>query len=198
LCPAGAERYAAFVDDAELLELGRISIASPCQEDWSKMTGDDRARACARCKLTVYDLSTLTALEARALILSKQGEVCVRFFKRADGTVLTRDCPVGVSTTRRRGALAGAALAVSALGAVLAPSVFGDGDAPPPVHDLSIPTPLVQPVAAPTTTTEAPPDDESWMEQRRGRFPHKVQPQMGRINTVAPVKRLTSIEVIKP
>ncbi len=175
------------MDDAELLELGRISIASPCEEDWSKMTGDDRARSCARCQSTVYDLSELTALEARELILSTQGEVCVRFFTRADGTVLTRDCPVGVTTKRRRGVLASAALAVGALGAVaaFAPSVMGAPDDAPPVRDLSSPAPL-EPLPT-TAAAPAPAPDERWMEQRRGRFHHEPSPSshvMGRMQVV--------------
>jgi hypothetical protein len=75
--------------------LNRIEIASPCSADWAEMAGDDRARFCAQCEKHVYDLSTLTAEEAVALIEAKEGALCVRLWRRADGTVLTSDCPVG-------------------------------------------------------------------------------------------------------
>src|SRR5262249_1200290 len=55
--------------------------------------------------------------EAEALILEKEGDVCVRFYQRTDGTVLTADCPVGRRrTTRRRIAMAASAagLAIAA------------------------------------------------------------------------------------
>ncbi len=53
--------------------------------------------------------------EAAALVRRAEGgeRVCMRFYRRADGTVLTADCPVGVRSARRRAlALAGRAAAV--------------------------------------------------------------------------------------
>lgn len=73
----------------------KVSIASPCTEDWGRMTGDEYVRHCSKCDKKVYDLSGLKAVEIEAL-LSRQGETpCVRFFKRKDGTMMTSDCPVG-------------------------------------------------------------------------------------------------------
>jgi hypothetical protein len=37
---------------------------------------------------------------SEALILEKEGKLCVRFFRRKDGTVLTDDCPVGLKAIR--------------------------------------------------------------------------------------------------
>lgn len=82
------------MNDRSLLD--GISIASPCTADWNQMQGDDRRRFCASCKLHVHDLSGMTANEALALLQKGEGRTCVRFFRRADGTVLTRDCPVGL------------------------------------------------------------------------------------------------------
>jgi hypothetical protein len=61
------------------------------------MSGNDRARFCAQCQKHVYNLSNLSADEASALIRSKEGSLCARFYQRADGTVLIADCPVGAS-----------------------------------------------------------------------------------------------------
>lgn len=83
--------------------LDRIEVASPCHESWEEMSGDARERHCASCDQTVYDLAGLSRSEAEALVLKKAaGErVCVRFRRRADGTVLTADCPTQVREARR-------------------------------------------------------------------------------------------------
>ena len=82
--------------------LSRIRIASPCTADWNKMTGDDRVRHCAQCNLDVFNLSEMTAPDAEALILAHTGRrLCGRIYQRADGTILTQDCPVGLARIRR-------------------------------------------------------------------------------------------------
>jgi hypothetical protein len=98
--------------------LDNISIAAPCHADWDKMTGDARARFCGSCDKNVFNLSEMTRAEAEALIIEKQGKLCVRYYQRADGTILTADCPVGVTKRRRRRRIvATAAAAMSALAA---------------------------------------------------------------------------------
>jgi hypothetical protein len=96
--------------------LDRISIASPCTADWASMTGDERVRFCSECRLNVYNLSAMSREDAAALIVEREGCLCVRFYRRADGTVLTQDCPVGLRALRRKAAAglarAGAAAAL--------------------------------------------------------------------------------------
>ena len=96
------------------LDLNAIQVAKPCSADWEAMQGDERVRHCGQCQLNVYDLSALTADEARSLIEKHEGRLCVRFYRRRDGTLLTRDCPVGVRTVRRRRAGIAAGLAAAA------------------------------------------------------------------------------------
>src|SRR5215467_3709252 len=91
--------------------LDNIRVASPCPASWEKMTGDDRVRHCQECKLNVYNLSEMTRLEAERLIANREGRMCVRFYRRTDGTILTRDCPRGLQVVRRISLVAGAALA---------------------------------------------------------------------------------------
>lgn len=92
--------------------LDRVRIASPCNMSWESMSGSDRARFCNQCELHVYDISQLSRKEAVTLIASTQGGICARIYRRSDGTVLTRDCPVGLRALRRRvSRIAGAALA---------------------------------------------------------------------------------------
>ena len=109
--------------------LEMIDVASPCDVPWDSMTGDERVRFCGECQLHVYHLSAMTREEAEALINEKEGRLCVQFYRRADGTVLTRDCPVGVETLRRR-AVRGVLAAVGAVcgliaGLFVTPAVLG-------------------------------------------------------------------------
>lgn len=82
--------------------LSRVDVASPCTADWGEMKGDDFVRFCGHCEKNVYNLSALTADAAIELIRAKEGKLCGRFFRRADGTMLTADCPVGLHHRVRR------------------------------------------------------------------------------------------------
>lgn len=77
--------------------LANVRIASPCSARWGHMVGDERARFCSECSKHVYNLSSMTAEAAAALIREKEGQLCARFYQRADGTVLTADCSVGAA-----------------------------------------------------------------------------------------------------
>src|SRR5262245_60732411 len=79
-----------------------VSIAAPCSAKWDDMAGDDRSRFCSHCQLNVYNLSAMTEEEGERLIIEKEGKLCARIYRRADGTVITRDCPVGLAAIRRR------------------------------------------------------------------------------------------------
>jgi hypothetical protein len=93
-----------------------LHVASPCSVGWESMTGDDRARHCHSCRLNVYNISALTGSEVKELVHSHEGRLCIRLYRRPDGTVLTKDCPVGLRKVRKR--LAG--LAAAAFASVLA------------------------------------------------------------------------------
>ena len=66
------------------------------------MTGDDRTRHCDLCNLHVYNIAQLTRKEAESLIANTEGRICARLYRRPDGTVITKDCPVGLRAVRRR------------------------------------------------------------------------------------------------
>src|SRR5713226_576379 len=92
--------------------LDRLRIASPCPVGWEQMTGDDRVRFCEQCSLRVYNISAMTRSEAEALIANTEGRICARLYRRSDGTIITKDCPVGLRAIRRRVAkVAGAVFA---------------------------------------------------------------------------------------
>jgi hypothetical protein len=106
------------------IPLSMISVASPCTASWDEMSGDDQARFCGQCSKYVYNLSAMTAAAAQDLIEEREGQMCVRFYRRNDGTMLTADCPVGWRAAKRKFALIGGA-AVSLLFAVLGVVTFG-------------------------------------------------------------------------
>ena len=66
--------------------LNNIKIASPCSQDWDAMIGSERKRYCGDCKLNVYNLSGMSRTEAENLLSNSEGRLCVRFYRRADGT----------------------------------------------------------------------------------------------------------------
>ena len=82
--------------------LDQVTVAAPCPADWDEMIGNERARFCGQCRLNVYNLSGMTRREAEALIAGAEGRLCVRFYRRADGTILTENCPVGLRALKRR------------------------------------------------------------------------------------------------
>ena len=90
--------------------LQNLKIASPCSADWNAMVGDERKRFCGECKLNVYNLSGMTSYDAENLLRNSEGRLCVRYFQRPDGTVLTKDCPVGWARIKRRMAVTAGAL----------------------------------------------------------------------------------------
>lgn len=96
--------------------LDNIHIATPCPAKWEDMTGDDRSRHCAQCDKSVFNLSGMTREEAETLIVAKQGKLCVRYFQRKDGTILTQDCVIGISKQRKRRLFAAGAAALLAIG----------------------------------------------------------------------------------
>ena len=94
-----------------------LRIASPCDQAWEQMVGDERVRHCASCDKDVFNVAAMTRTEALQLIANQSGEVpCLRLFRRDDGTVLTSDCPVGVRKKRvRRLVMVGVSVAAGSL-----------------------------------------------------------------------------------
>ncbi len=82
--------------------LNNIKIASPCSANWDEMFGNERKRFCGDCKLNVYNLSGMTKYDAENLLAVSEGRLCVRYFQRNDGTILTADCPVGWAKVKQR------------------------------------------------------------------------------------------------
>lgn len=146
------------------MDLERLRIASPCKADWSQMVGDERVRYCGQCRKNVYDLSGMRRDEATALIRDRTGELCVRLWRRADGTVITADCPVGERTrrVRRLAVIAGGGLLAGAA-AAMAGATATQGDIGPPEDGAHVvaggiqPMPELDPPVVPTVEPSAEP-----------------------------------------
>lgn len=84
--------------------LDHVRIAAPCPADWDQMFSfeDKRVRFCSQCNLNVYNLSGMSRHEAEALITKPEGRLCVRFYRKSDGSILTQNCPVGLKAIKRR------------------------------------------------------------------------------------------------
>ncbi len=82
--------------------LNHVRVAAPCTADWERMVGTERVRFCGQCSLNVYNLSGMTKREAERLVTSAEGRLCIRFYRRADGTILTKNCPIGLTAIKRR------------------------------------------------------------------------------------------------
>jgi hypothetical protein len=87
------------------------------------MVGDERVRLCLQCQKHVYNFSAMTQAEIAQVVREKEGRLCARFYRRADGTMLTTDCPLGAGRFWRQARtrlFASAALLAVAVGAALA------------------------------------------------------------------------------
>ena len=84
--------------------LDDLRVAAPCSADWDQMFSfeGERVRFCSQCNLNVYNLSDMSRQEAEDLITKAEGRLCVRFYQKADGSVLTQNCPVGLKAIKRR------------------------------------------------------------------------------------------------
>lgn len=96
-------------------QLGNLRIAAPCQVAWEDMAGDERMRHCSLCSLNVYNFAEMTRDEVSQYLGRTAGRVCARLYQRADGTVLTRDCPTGLRALRRRASRVAAAVITALL-----------------------------------------------------------------------------------
>ena len=124
------------------------------------MIGTERQRYCGECKLNVYNLSGMTRPEAENLIMNAEGRLCVRFFKREDGTVLTQDCPVGWKALKKRvsvGATAFVSLIFSLISGLGSAAMFNQSSKEVVMGDVAV----YKPTATPTP--QATPFDQSVM-----------------------------------
>ncbi len=134
-----------------------LRIASPCKAPWENMDGDDRVRFCRECNRNVYNLSAMTAREARRVVAEREGRLCVRYYQRRDGTVLTSDCPIGGKRSfLLAGAYSAAAVASVAAGITALSACNSVEDEPVRMGEPLIGTPPIEDRDAGTGEPDVP------------------------------------------
>ena len=145
--------------------LDKIKVAAPCDAEWRWMYGSDRVRFCGQCSKNVYNLSAMTTEEAEDLVRHTEGQLCVRFYRRADGTFLTGDnCPVGMRAIGKKVSKWATAAAAAALGFFANVGLLGLADKPRPGPGVTqgLVAPQIPPPVLPVTplVTRIPPSSE--------------------------------------
>jgi hypothetical protein len=170
--------------NARTIALHRIEIPTPCTASWDLMQGDDRVRHCGSCNKNVFNLSAMAEDEAADLLAGNaDGHLCVRFYRRSDGTVLTSDCGARTPSASRQAwtRLAGAtALALSA-------AACSAGDKPP-----------AKPLGAKPVTVNIVPEQPVSMGAVAPEPPMVMGKPMAPVEPVAPVQPLATMGAPPP
>jgi hypothetical protein len=162
--------------DADLLN--GLRVASPCDASWEEMEGDDLVRFCQHCQKSVYNLSGMSRREAAEFVRETEGRLCVRFYRRRDGTLLTDNCAVGFRAALRLLLKCVGSIAATALGlfGVLSPmaSVYTGAVARDPGGSCEMGCPPLAPVAPASQARSSPPRiDDARQKTRRRRSRHR-------------------------
>jgi hypothetical protein len=120
-------------------------IVTPCSKNWDEMKGTAEVRFCESCRKNVYNISSMTAHAAEALLAQTASPACLRIFHREDGTVLTADCPWGVrNASKKIGRLATAALSSALTFASVAAAQVQQTLSPESAQAAGVPTGALQ------------------------------------------------------
>jgi hypothetical protein len=111
-----------------------LRISSPCPLSWESLSGNDRVRFCAKCKLNVYNLAAMTEEQAIKVVQETEGRLCVRLYDRGDRTATAEDCRWGRARKRMKLALAfGALILFATLSRLLGGHGIPDRSSLPPL-----------------------------------------------------------------
>lgn len=109
----------------------QLRIASPCNQDWDSMIGNDRVRFCEHCQLSVHNLDLASRKQVRRLIARSGDRLCVSYSQPVPPRVPT--APILHKIGKRTSALAaGAVTATLGISSAIAaasspkPSAFGN------------------------------------------------------------------------
>lgn len=135
----------------EIPLLQNVRVAAPCSAAWDAMqeVEGDRVHFCDQCQKRVYNLSAMGQSEAEGLLRRHEGHLCVRYYRRTDGTILTTDCPVGLKAARAlafqraRASFAMCALFCAAMAAYRVGASWTTSDASQPTTGLIMPVEVV-------------------------------------------------------
>lgn len=108
---------------ATLPLLARLKVVGPCDQRWEQMQGTDSVRRCAACDQNVYNLEAMSRAEIEDMLIFTDGKPCTRLRRRADGTIVTRECIRADNDRRLRRMHTVTQLATGMLAAIVAGSV---------------------------------------------------------------------------
>jgi hypothetical protein len=60
----------------------KLSIPTPCHEDWNTMTATQSGKFCASCQKTVVDFSRMSDAEIMRYFADFQGDTCGRLTEK--------------------------------------------------------------------------------------------------------------------
>jgi hypothetical protein len=86
----------------------QLRIASPCNQDWDTMIGNDRVRFCEHCQLSVHNLNLASRKQVRRLIARSGDRLCVSYSQPVPPRVPM--APILHKIGRRTSALAAGAI----------------------------------------------------------------------------------------
>jgi hypothetical protein len=66
-----------------------ISVAQPCTQQWSEMTGSNVRRHCQSCNKQVHNIAAMTPRQVERLIDETGGRFCARISHDSDGSFVT-------------------------------------------------------------------------------------------------------------
>lgn len=98
--------------------LDSIDVPKPCSASWDEMFGNDKKRFCASCEKDVYNLSGIPRREARKLVATSAGKICVRYARLPNGKVLTTEQKLHQISRRTSKVAAGVIAATISLSAM--------------------------------------------------------------------------------
>lgn len=135
--------------------LDNLILSYHCPVDWNSMDGNEHERFCKRCSKTVFNISDLSKAEANQFLKEKVGlDTCVKFYRRADGTIKTDNCPRIIRPLRNaslrvieRASLFTSLIFISICN--LLPSYAQPKKVDPSKSPCSMPNPFAAPVASP-------------------------------------------------
>ena len=66
-----------------------IRHSEPCGQAWAEMQGNSKSRHCDACDRQVHNFAGMTKGEIQRLLVEREGRLCARIVRNADGSVQT-------------------------------------------------------------------------------------------------------------
>jgi hypothetical protein len=130
----------------------RLKVSEPCSAEWDSMSGNERVRFCAHCRIHVHNLSEVTPREALDLVLRSGGRLCLRIERDPLGLPRTRALAEPLYQISRRAARLAAGVFGAAL--TLSSAAAARAQTPAPARQVVTAPAEVTPEAAPVQDTE--------------------------------------------